>query len=64
MTQQDIHPDPTRTNPGADTNEQPPAHQWFGEPTGATRAPLRPPASPVAVGGGAGHPDRAGRPDR
>jgi putative serine protease PepD len=30
MTQQDIHPDPTRTNPGADTNEQPPAHQWFG----------------------------------
>ena len=30
MTQQDIHPDPTRTSPNADAHEQPPAHQWFG----------------------------------
>ena len=30
MTQQDIHPDPTKTSPGADADEQPLAHQWFG----------------------------------
>ena len=29
MTQQDIHPDPTRTSPGENAPE-PPAHQWFG----------------------------------
>jgi putative serine protease PepD len=29
MTQQDIHPDPTRTSPGESAPE-PPAHQWFG----------------------------------
>jgi len=29
MTQQDIHPDPTRTTPGENAPE-PPAHQWFG----------------------------------
>ena len=29
MTQQDIHPDPTRTSPGENATE-PPAHQWFG----------------------------------
>ena len=30
MTQQETHPDPTRTSPDADGHEQPPAHQWFG----------------------------------
>jgi putative serine protease PepD len=51
MTQQDIHRDPTRTNPDAD--EQPPAHPWFGgaderhqgsAPT--TGIPTQPPAAP------------------
>ena len=31
MTQQDIHPDPTRATPGESAPEQP-AHQWFGSP--------------------------------
>ncbi|MEP6649876.1 MAG: trypsin-like peptidase domain-containing protein [Lapillicoccus sp.] len=30
MTQQEIHPDPTRTSPGENATE-PPAHQWFGQ---------------------------------
>jgi putative serine protease PepD len=31
MTQQDIHPDPTRTSPGENAPQQPPAHPWLGQ---------------------------------
>jgi putative serine protease PepD len=31
MTQQDIHPDPTRTDPGENAPQEPSTHQWLGQ---------------------------------
>src|SRR6478609_11269852 len=41
MTQQDIHPDPTRTSPGENATE-PPAHQWFGSTEQSTEQSAAP----------------------
>ena len=62
MTQQDIHPDPTRTSPGENAPE-PPAHQWFGsrEQSAAPTTGI-PVQTPEQARAGAGA-DRPGEPD-